>query len=320
VRLTDVARSLRFLDTALNSGFRTGIPELDRRGLGPARKEISLFIAPPGRGKSQWLVHLGKHGLLDRRTVAHVTLEMSEDRVCQRYVQSLFAVSKREEQLYRTVLERDELGRVCGIEMKPMGKRPSFEDDNIRGKLVRMIQRRLGHRPRLYIKEFPSGHATVRDIGGYLEMLGSEGVNVDLLLVDYADLFRLDARHKREELGQIYVDLRGLAVERNIAVATASQSNRDSMKKKQVTEDDVAEDISKIATVDTAFTYSRTAEEKRRNLARLLVAKARNDEDKMTILLSQNYALAQFCIESAMMSKHYEEVLSESDSLDESDE
>jgi replicative DNA helicase len=154
----------------------------------------------------------------------------------------------------------------------------------------------------LVIKEFPTGSLTVNGLKAYLDMLENSGFVPDLLIVDYVDLMKLPSDDNyRIALGQIFKDTRGIAVESNMAVVTVSQSNRDGAKGKKVTGANVAEDWSKIGTADTIITYSQTDEERNMNLARIYVANARNDQDKITILISQNYAMNQFCKDSYLM-------------------
>jgi len=153
---------------------------------------------------------------------------------------------------------------------------------------------------------------------GYLDSLEmSRRIVPDLLLVDYADLMSIGTRDYRHELGNLYKDLRGLAVSRNIAVATASQSNRSSLDAKIITGGSVAEDFSKIATSDVVLTYNRTEAERTIGTARLWVEKGRNDADKFTLLISQNYATGQFCISSTrMMPRKYWEAVKAGDDSD----
>src|SRR5882672_3016609 len=93
-RLSDKNKALSFLDFS-NDCFPTGIAELDKRNFGPTRKELIMLIGPPKGGKSFWLTHLGKMAIMQRLKVAHITLEMSEGRVAQRYFQTLYSVAKR---------------------------------------------------------------------------------------------------------------------------------------------------------------------------------------------------------------------------------
>lgn len=309
-RLADLKRSLAFLNREATDTFPTGIELLDRRNCGPARKQLHLFIALPKRGKTWWLVHLGKQALLHRLHVVHVSLEMSEARICQRYAQTLLSVGKRRERRRRTRFELDELGRVSGLDFASLSNRPSFADKQAGKRVSRRMRRGLRHRPDLYVKEFPTGAVTVREIEGYLDALeATAGFRPDLLLVDYADNCKIDPKNYRHELGRIYVDLRGLAVRRNIAVATASQSNRKGTSVGLITDEYVAEDYSKIATADVIITYNQTHAERALGLARLYVAGGRDDDDRFTVLISQSYSVGQFCFQSARLSPQYKDLV-----------
>ncbi|MFH1738370.1 MAG: hypothetical protein ABIH23_05135, partial [bacterium] len=112
-------------------------------------------------------------------------------------------------------------------------------------------------------------------------------------------------RDYRIALGSLYKDLRGLAVERNIAIATASQTNREFAGKKLITGRGVAEDYSKIATCDTIITYNQTEAEMRLGTARLYVDKGRNEEAKFSVMIAQSYKTGQFCLRSRRMAPRY---------------
>lgn len=305
-RLSDSQRALKFLDIA-ETAFPTGIPELDKRGFGPTRKEMSLFIGDTSAGKTWWLIQLAKMALMHRTKVCHITLEMSEDRSAQRYIQTLFAVSKRKEIFNTTKFELDNLGRISGFEERRVKPRLSLDDPSIRRKLEAKIKK---WSPRLLdniiIKQFPGGSLTVNNLTAYLDNLeATERFVPDLLIVDYPDLMKISTDNYRLSLDQIYKDLRGLMVTRNIAGAIVSQSNRLGAKAKQVGKDNVAEAYSKIAHVDTAITYTQTPQEHKLGLARLHVAKGRNDQDKLTIVISQQYGIGNFVVDSAIMRGNY---------------
>ena len=302
--------ALRFLDHSDNQAISTGIPELDRRNLGPSPKELHLFIAPPKRGKSWWLVHLGKQAFLQQKRVLHITLEMSEELCLRRYFQSLFAGAKRVDEVTRMGLELDELGRL--ISLVPVKTKPALvmSNEKVRAKLAK-LQKKWGTRlGRLVVKEFPTKGLSVKGLTTYLDQLESiSGFIPDLLIIDYADLLKIDTKDYRIALGRTYEELRGVAVSRNLALATASQANRVGAGASQVTELHTGEDFSKVATADVVLTYSCTKAERPLGLARLYVAASRNDEDKFTLLISQAYAMGQFCLESTWMRSNYDDLL-----------
>ena len=302
LRLSNKDRVLDFLDQQ-TACFPTGIPEFDKRGFGPTRKELWLYIAAAKRGKTWMLIQLAKMAMIHRLRVCHITLEMSEDRSAQRYMQALFAMSKRKEKQTVTKFERDSLGRMTGFDEAEILPKLSMQDPNIRAKLEKRIDK-FGNRllSNIIVKQFPTGTLTVRQLEAYLDSLESgERFIPDLLIVDYPDLMKLDKDNYRLAIDEIYKDLRGIAVTRNIALAVVSQGNRSSEKAKNVGGEHVAEAWSKIAHADCIITYNQTKAEKTMGLARLFVAGGRNDEDRITLCISQNYAMGTFIVDSVLL-------------------
>lgn len=316
---TDTERSLRFFDKEEHP-FLTGIKEIDELGLGPARKRLHLFTALPGRGKSHWLVNLGKWGLISRARVLYVTLELSEEEVSQRFYQSFFSVTKRKEPAAFQQFETDELGRFVSLDETVLRHRPSLEDQDARKVATKKVHK-LKRRPPLIIKEFPTGSLDVSGLNGYLDALeGARGFIPDLLLVDYGDLMKLDSRFQIDELDKLYKDLRGIGVKRNIAVATASQVHRAAETKKVITGGNTAGAFAKTFTADYVLTYNQTPAEHGLGLARLYQDKGRTDKDKFTVLIAQAYALGQFCMDSARMVDAYWKALPHDDQDEDGDD
>ena len=311
LNLRDADSALKFFDQA-DLGIMTGINELDKRDIVPRPGEMFLFVAPPKRGKSWFLIHIGKWSLLQRKKVLHVTLEMAQDRVSQRYIQNLYSVSKRQSIIKVTNLKIDEkTGRLVGLDYDEVERR-TLNDKDIRAYLKAKITREFRRRPPLIIKQFPTGMLTVSMLRAYLDGLERFHKFVpDVIIVDYPDLMSVSGDNLRTDTGKVYKDLRGIAVERNCAMVVASQGNRASSKAKVLSDDLIAEDYSKIATSDNVVTMSQTPQEKPLGLARLFVSNGRNDEDKFNILISQAYQMGQFCLKDAYMSDSYWGMLDE---------
>ncbi|MFA5262224.1 MAG: DnaB-like helicase C-terminal domain-containing protein [Opitutaceae bacterium] len=294
----------------------TGVKELDAKRIGPAVGELNLLIAPSNYGKSWWLIGLGKAAIMARRRVVHITLEMSERKTTTRYLQAFCGITKRKERnvSYRVLVE-NKLGQLTGVDIEEPDNVDAL-DEIIETRRVReRLQKKLAalrRRSPLVIRQFPTGALTVQQLIGYLDSLESQQKIVpDLLLIDYPDLMHLDGKQEyRLALGRVFQELRGIAVERRIAVAVVSQTNRQALGKNIITEKDVAEDYSKIATSDVAISYNQTEEERKLGLARLHVMKARDEAKGMTILLSQSYSTGQFCISSTRMNSVYWKALS----------
>lgn len=317
-RLSNKVKSLEFLDIQ-QSSFPTGVAELDRRGFGPTRKEMWLLIANTKGGKTWALIHVAKMALMHHLKVLHVTLEMSEARAAQRYFQALFSISKHREKFRTTKFEKDDLGRISGFTDTELRPAFSLEDANAHTKLERRIDK-WGARllDNIIIKQFPTGTLTVNQLTAYMDHLEqTERFVPDLLVIDYPDLMKLDKSEYRLSLDELYKDIRGILISRNIAGAVVSQSHRGAAKAKQVGAENVAEAYSKIAHADTILTLSQTAAEKQLGLARLHVAAGRNDADGLTIVISQNYGTGNFIVDSVVMRGNYFGLLPKEEGVDE---
>lgn len=295
-----------FVETSDRDIFPTSIRELDAKNLGPTRKELHMLIAMSNRGKTWWLIHLGRWALMHRYRVCHVTLEMSQENVAKRYLQSIFAINKRKEINRVAVFEKTTDDALSGIRTDTIDPTLSFDDENITFLLKKKYDQWAPRLSRLIVKEFPTGSLTTDQLEAYLDMLDSaSNFTPDLLLIDYPDLMKIDSKNYRTDLGRIYKELRGIAVDRNMAVAVVSQTNRESAKVTTITESHIGEDFSKIQTADTVISYNQTAAEASLNLARLYVIKARNDVARFQIIIAQNYNTGQFCFRSIALPENY---------------
>lgn len=304
-RLSDKKRALAFLDSQGDT-LPTGVPELDKRGFGPTRKELWLYISDTKQGKTWALGQLARSALLQRYRVVHVTLEMPERRAAQRYFQTFFAMAKRSEPVTVTRFKRNG-GAELQYDHHEVKPALALNAHNIREKLLQRIDKWSNRvLDNIIVKEFPTGSLTVPQLEAYLDNLeATERFVPDLLLIDYPDLMKLDKENYRLEIDELYKNLRGLAGKRNLALACVSQSHRQAAKAKLVGRENVAESYAKVAHADTVITYSQTLQERQSGLARLHVAAGRYDEDRITVVISQNYTMGQYVIDSALMTKGY---------------
>lgn len=285
-------------DEPEEEGFDLNIEEFDRNGIIPRRKELTLFIAPRGKGKSWFITHCAKQALLQRWSVAVITLEMSEKRYAARFLQSFFSISKRESQVRVARLSKDRNGDLTDIIHEQI-ERMVMTNPDTRNELLSRATREFRKRPPLRIKQFPTGDMTLSMLEAWLDGLERfENFVPDVICLDYPDLAKLDSKNLRVELGQIVSGFRGICVKRNAAAIAVSQGNRESEKATTVTGDMAAEDISKLATADVCFTYSQTPAEYELGLARLLAEKARNERAKQMVLVTQAYDIGQFALDS----------------------
>jgi replicative DNA helicase len=311
--LFDPGLSLDDVDEGLasnNTGntFPTGISILDKYEICPTRKQLYTFIAPSGGGKSWNLLHLAKIALYAGYKVVYITLEMSEKDVYSRLIQSIFAFTRfrTDDVIKSAIFNRNGVGDLIGINQLIVGERTALKDEDIISIVKSKLPVLRGRTKNIRIKEFPTSGVSLSEIIGYIDGLErTQNFIPDIVLVDYADLIKLDASNLRIELGQLYKSLRGFAVERNLAVCTASQVNRYGSKQALAKATDISEDYSKVAISDILITYNQTDLEQTCHLARLYVDKSRNSRDNLTVLISQNYDIGQFCLDSVYMPKNY---------------
>ena len=299
ILFNDPSQALRFLNKDVGEIIPMGIPDLDRNGACPARKKYLLIVAETSTGKSWAAVHIGKSAMMNGFRTLHVTLEMSEDEVSQRYVQMFCSVGKREANAVLTRFGKGENGKINEF-IKNRVKRPTLEDKGIASKLEKHL-RPLKGKPRLHIQEFPSGMLTMNRLKSFLDYFEAvKGVIFDCMIVDYPDLMEHDSKNKRNELEKIAVDLRGIAAARNMAVVGLSQVN-ESKTGKVIKTGRAHEGRAKEHTADIILSLNQTEDEYEMGFIRIHTAKVRGDKKSFTVLVSQALGIGQFCVDSCLM-------------------
>jgi len=211
--------------------------------------DLGLLVGNPGGGKSWALVALGGHAVKLGYTVLHYTLELSDLYVGQRYDAFFTEIPVNEIKVHKSTV-KEELG-------------------NLRGNL--------------YIKQYPAGKANVNTILAHVDKCRGQGIEPDLIVLDYADLlYTKNAKEKRDKLDDIYTSLRGLATELKIPIWTASQSNRSAARDNIIQGDQIAESYSKIMISDIAISLSRKTEDKENGTGRFHIMKNRYGADGLT--------------------------------------
>lgn len=310
-RLSNLSKALEFTQSR-EDFYPLGVPQLDSLGVGMYPKQLLLYLAGKGTGKTWFVVNCGRQAVLNKQKVLHVSLEMDEARVLSRYYQSFFGIARRPTKFPRAKFELDELKRLTGVRLRTVssGEKLDYRHPDIRKLLKNKVQRWGARFDRLIVKSFPSGTLTMSQLRGYLDFLElTQKFVPNLLIVDYPRLMKQDASNLRITYGQTVVDLRGLADERNMAVVAPAQLNREGMGARKARSTNASEDISTIFTADTVLSYSQTEAEKSRNLGRLTVEHARDEEAGLEILLSQSYAVGQYVVDSTIVNSMYWEIL-----------
>lgn len=293
------------LDAPEPEGFELGIAPLDNEGIIPRRKELFMFLAARGKGKSWFAAHAAKMAVRQRWSVLIVTLEMSEQRYGARMLQSFFSLTRRVGSAILPRLVLDKGGSLVDVTKEEVDRLALMNPDD-RGRIRTKVRAGLGKRAKLKIKEFPTGVLTLAMLEAYLDGLERfEKFVPDVVIIDYPDLMQIDPKNYRMEIGNITAKLRGIAVKRNLAMVALSQGNRESETATTVTGSMAAEDISKLATADVMVTYSQTPAELKLGLARILAEKARNEASKFQVLITQAYAVGQFCLDAMLLDADY---------------
>lgn len=321
IRLGDIHSLLDYLDTHY-SEFSTGVRHLDERYIVPARSQLLMFVAPSGYGKTWFLVNMGKRAILSRKRVLHLSYEVDALDVQQRYFQSLFAIPKRESEIKTTVIKTGRSGEITGITSVDVEPDFHFKSEYLKDELEARINI-LGERTysNLVIKRFPPRSMTPDGVRGYLDSLeATEGFIPDMILFDAPYLLRTDPKNHRISLGRNVEEVRAIAIERDAAMVAVHQSSKEGATSRQVRGTHVAEDWSIIATSDIIVTHSATDMERHYGLARLFVDKARTEQDKFGVLITQNYSIGQFALSSARLSDSYYDYLESLKEKDDEDE
>jgi len=241
----------RFLVKARNP-ITTGWPKIDKithGGLGSG--ELGVVIAPTGAGKSHVLVHFGAAALKAGKNVVHITLELADTVVAQRYDACLTGYNLN----HLMEKKEDILEKIQDID----------------GQLI--------------VKEYPTKSATVGMIKNHLEKIRQHEMPIDMVILDYGDLVRPSGGNKnsekRHDLESIYEDLRAIAQEFKCPVITASQTNRKGLNEEVITMESISEAFNKCFVADFIISLSRTVKDKNCNIGRIFVAKNRNGPDAM---------------------------------------
>jgi replicative DNA helicase len=215
----------------------TGIKELDEKiGGGLHEKTLTLFMAQANLGKTLVKCAIAANLILQNKNVLYITLEMSEEMIAQRIYQNIFDVDLES----LSVLSKDKLFlKVNSIKEKVKNS--------------------------LYIKEYPTKGATVNTIKNLLKELEIKKKFIpDCVIIDYlgimAPLYLLKSDNTYTEGKRVSEEVRGLAVEKQVAVLSSLQANRDAFDEVITSMDAMADSIGPAATADIIIALSQTDE------------------------------------------------------------
>lgn len=234
--------------------FLLGLPGIDTqiKGGGYKRGEIVSIVAASGVGKSVMLSCMAATNALRGKKVVYITLELSEDRVAERFDSILTGCS-----IHTLYEEKDEVFTRL---------RDVLEDHPEKNPIV--------------IKYFPSKSADVNTIRAYLAQLKFEGYIPDMVIVDYLGILKdyagMEIHRSREQLVE---ELRALANEGDkFFCASAMQPNRNSkeaQKAGRIEAEHIGASWDQINGLDGAISLNQNEIEKKLQIGRAGVMKQR---------------------------------------------
>ena len=270
-------------------------PELNKLLGGYRRKELFLWLAATNVGKSQAMILEGTKSVLANGAFGvYYTLEMSKSRVQQRIGMAISGL--------RREMDKGKPLEVTYLdgEVEDFSKRDTISSvDSFH--FSKEFYRGMGGE--ILVKEFVGGKCVVDDFYNHLNSIEAiRGQLPSIIFVDDADLVVSDRSYKnsQDEIDRVYVQLRGLAKEKNIAVVSASQANRltygGSVQK--VTLKHISKSVGKATTADIVIALCQTDAEEKDGVMRLFGAKVREGRKHFEIRLKQCFAIGGFALES----------------------
>jgi replicative DNA helicase len=219
---------------------------------GLPNKTLNIALAGTGVGKSLFMCHMAASSLLQGRNVLYITLEMAEEKIAERIDANLLNVN---------IQELTDLPKVM------------FEN-----KVTNLAQKTQGT---LIIKEYPTASAHSGHFKSLLNELAlKKSFRPDIIFIDYLNICA-SSRYRGNSnvnsysyIKSIAEELRGLAVESNVPIVSATQTTRSGYGSSDVDLTDTSESFGLPATADLMFALIST--EELESLGQILVKQLKN--------------------------------------------
>ena len=226
---------------------------------GLPNKTLNIALAGTGVGKSLFMCHLASSVLLQGKNVLYITLEMAEEKIAERIDANLLNVN------------------IQDITDLP---KPMFE-----GKVTDISRKTQGS---LIIKEYPTASAHSGHFKSLLQELAlKKSFKPDIIFIDYLNICA-SSRYKAGSnvnsysyIKAIAEELRGLAVETNLPIVSATQTTRSGFASSDVDLTDTSESFGLPATADLMFALIST--EELEGLNQIMVKQLKNRYNDPTI-------------------------------------
>jgi len=220
---------------------------------GVSRKTLNIILAGTGVGKSLAMCHFAAAALSEGKNVLYITLEMAEEKIAERIDANLFDVDIGDiENLPKDIFNN----KVKQIQSKTQGK--------------------------LIVKEYPTATAHAGHFRALLDELKlKKAFKPDVIFIDYLNIC---ASSRMKGLGgsinsytyikAIAEELRGIAVEFNVPIWSATQVTRTGFGNTDVEITDTSESFGLPATCDLMLALIST--EKLESMNQLMVKQLKN--------------------------------------------
>ena len=198
---------------------------------GLPQKTLNIALAGTGVGKSLFMCHMAANCLSQGKNVLYITLEMAEERITERIDANLLNVSMEDlHDLPKTM----------------------FEDK------IKKIQKKTNGQ--LIIKEYPTASAHSAHFRGLIKELSiKKSFKPDMIFIDYLNICASSRLKGASQVNSytyiksIAEELRGLAVETNVPIMSATQTTRSGFGSTDIGLEDTSESFGLPATADFMF-------------------------------------------------------------------
>jgi replicative DNA helicase len=206
---------------------------------GVPNKTLNIALAGTGVGKSLFMCHVAASALVEGRNVLYITMEMAEERIAERIDANLLNV--------------------------PIDQLDTMSKDMFTTKVNNLAKKTTG---KLIVKEYPTGSAHAGHFRGLLnELKLKKQFEPDIIFIDYLNIC---ASSRMKAMGgsinsytyikAIAEELRGLAVEFDLPIFSATQTTRSGYSNSDVGLEDTSESFGLPATADLMFALISTEE------------------------------------------------------------
>jgi archaellum biogenesis ATPase FlaH len=226
---------------------------------GLPNKTLNIALAGTGVGKSLFMCHVASSALLQGRSVLYITLEMAEERIAERIDANLL-----------------------NVPIQDIVDLPKQMFDN---KVINLAKKTQGT---LIIKEYPTASAHAGHFKSLLNELAlKKSFRPDIIFIDYLNICASSRYRGNSNINSytfvkaIAEELRGLAVEFNVPIVSATQTTRSGYGSSDVELTDTSESFGLPATADLMFALIST--EELEGLGQILVKQLKNRYNDPTI-------------------------------------